>query len=85
MVALYGLGSGYRNIPLIKIIEDPNLRDSKYSYLVQACDTVAYFLKQRFLPNKYIHRSGAQFYYDRLDPILNKRASTTHPLGIVVL
>lgn len=78
-------GPGSRNIPIVKIIEDPNSRDSKYSYLVQACDTIAYFLRQRIVPNRYVHRMGAQYYYDRLDPILNKRASRNHKLGIVML
>lgn len=78
-------GSGSRNIPIVKIIEDPNSRDSKYSYLVQACDTVAYFLRQLLVPNRYIHQSGAQFYYDRLGPILNTKASRTNRRGIVML
>jgi hypothetical protein len=85
LVSIYGMGSGYRNIPIVKIIEDPNMRDSKYSYLVQACDVVAYFLLQRFTPNNYIRNMGAHHYYDRLRPVLNVRASTAHPLGIVVL
>jgi hypothetical protein len=84
-MAIYGIGSGYRNLPITKIIEDPNMRDSKYSYLIQACDVVAYFLLQRFSPNNYIRSMGAQHYYDRLRPVLNVRASRTNPLGIVVL
>jgi len=85
MVSIYGMGSGYRNLPIRKIIEDPNSRDSKYSYLIQACDVVAYFLFERSVPNKYIRRMGAQHYFDRLLPVLNTRASKTSPLGIVVL
>jgi hypothetical protein len=85
MVSMYGMGSGYRIIPIRKIIEDPNSRDSKYSYLIQSCDVVAYFLLQKYAPNKYIRRMGAQHYFDRLTPVLNLRASRTNPLGIVVL
>lgn len=59
MVSIYGMGSGYRNLPIVKIIEDPNMRDSKYSYIIQACDVVAYFLLQRFVPNNYIRSMGA--------------------------
>jgi Protein of unknown function (DUF3800) len=84
-VSIYGMGSGYRNLPIRKIVEDPNLRDSKYSYLIQACDTIAYFLLQRFAPNGFIRRMGARNYFDRLEPVLNKRASRTDPLGIVEL
>ncbi len=84
-VSMYGMGSGYRMLPIRKIIEDPNSRDYKYSYLIQSCDVVAYFLLQRFVPNKYIRKMGAQYYFDRLAPILNTRASRTDPLGIVVL
>jgi len=85
IVSIYGMGSGYRNLPIVKIIEEPNMRDSKYSYLIQACDVVAYFLLQRFAPNHYVRNMGAQHYYDRLRPVLNVRASRTNPLGIVVL
>jgi hypothetical protein len=84
-VSIYGTGSGYRMMPIRKIIEDPNSRDSKYSYLIQSCDVVAYFLLQRFAPNNYIRKMGAHHYFDRLAPVLNTRASRTDPLGIVVL
>ena len=46
--------SGSRNIPIVKVIEDPNMRDSKESYLIQVVDTVAYFLKQYIDPSKYM-------------------------------
>ena len=54
MVALYG--PGYRNIPILRVIEDPNLRDSRTSYPVQSCDAAAFFLLQRFCPNGFIRR-----------------------------
>lgn len=75
---------GVRNVPLLRIIEDPSPRDSASSYMIQAADVAAYFAYQRFHPNKYIKRSGAQHYFDRLAPVLNLKASA-HPLGIVVL
>jgi hypothetical protein len=85
MASLYGLGSGYRDKPIVRVIEDPSLRDSRTSYPIQACDTVSYFLTQRFRPNRFIKKAGAQFLFDRLAPVLNKHASTNNPLGIVRL
>jgi hypothetical protein len=85
MSSLYGLGSGYRNMPILRVIEDPSLRDSRASYPIQACDTVAYFLMQRFRPNKFVKKAGAQLLFERLDPVLNKHASTRNRLGIVHL
>jgi hypothetical protein len=76
---------GYRNMPLLRIIEDPYPKDSQDSYFIQASDTCAYFALQKFAPNSFVRRAGAQNYIGRLSPILNKRASTAHPLGIVVL
>ena len=76
---------GYRNIPIKRIIEDPFGKDSEDSLPVQMVDVVAYFLHQRFKPNAFVIRSGAQHYFDQLKPVLNLVARSSHPLGIVVL
>lgn len=78
-------GSGYRNIPITRIVEDPSERDSKSSLPIQACDVVAYFLMQKLSPNSYIRKKSASKYFDRLEPVLNKNATNRDPLGIVKL
>jgi hypothetical protein len=78
-------GPGARNMPILRIIEDPHPKDSKDSYFIQSCDVCAYFLMQKFRPNRFIHRSGAQHYLNRLGPTLNRRATYANGLGIVVL
>jgi hypothetical protein len=78
-------GSGFRNKPLTRIIEDPSFRRSDHSYFIQAADLAAFLLYQYLLPNAYIRRVGARHYLRRLDPILCKHASPTDPLGIVNL
>ncbi|MFC2966508.1 DUF3800 domain-containing protein [Acidimangrovimonas pyrenivorans] len=78
-------GVGYRNIPILRVIEDPSPRNSARSLPIQACDVVAYFLHQRHHPNSYVRKSGATRYYDRLAPVLNTHASRSNPLGIVTL
>ncbi|MBL4627515.1 MAG: DUF3800 domain-containing protein [Roseicyclus sp.] len=78
-------GNGYRNVPILRIIEDPSERDSRASLPIQSCDVVAYFLMQKYNPNSYIRRKSATKYFDRLDPVLNKRASTANPQGVVLL
>lgn len=77
---------GTRNIPIVRIIEDPSGRDSAESLPIQVCDVAAYFLKQLLQPNSYIRRKSAANYFVRLQPVLNKRASRADPaLGIVRL
>lgn len=78
-------GPGYRNMPLLRIVEDPHPKDSKDSYFIQACDTTAYFLLQKFKPNSFIRRAGAQHYFHRLTPVLNTRTSQANEFGIVML
>jgi hypothetical protein len=48
--APHGGYGGSRNLPIRRIVEDPNGRDSAYSYIIQACDVIAYFLMQRLRP-----------------------------------
>lgn len=79
------IGAGYRQLPIQRVIEDPHGKDSRQSYLVQAVDVTAYFLMQKYAPNARIRKTGATNYYDRLLPVLNKKASGKNPLGIVEL
>jgi Protein of unknown function (DUF3800) len=77
----YGYES--RNIPIRKIIEDPHFKDSRSSLPIQMADVCAYFLHQRFAPNSYIKKKAAHNYFDRLQPVLNLKASTSNAMGIV--
>ncbi|MBZ0217748.1 MAG: DUF3800 domain-containing protein [Fimbriimonadaceae bacterium] len=76
-------GPGTRNMPIVKIIEDPSGRDSGESLPIQMCDVSAYFLKQSVDPSVYLRKKAATNYFSRLEPVLNKRASGRDRLGVV--
>lgn len=76
-------GLAPRNLPMVRIIEDPHHKNSAESYFIQACDTAAYLLQQKFSPSAYFKRKGAQHYFNRLQPILNTHASRANGFGIV--
>ena len=78
-------GPGFRDIPMVRIVEDAYAKDSRDSYMIQACDVCAYFLFQKHAPCSFVRKRGATHYFNRLDPILNKRASATNGFGIVYL
>lgn len=78
-------GGGYRNLTLSTIVEDPNFRDSEFSYFIQAADVAAYLLFQRVSPNGYMRKKGGGAYFRRLEPVLCKVAATMDPDGIVRL
>jgi hypothetical protein len=77
-------GSGYRNLQLKAIVEDPVHRDSRVTYFIQAVDTIAYLLYQKGQPNAYMKKVGGQAYFKRLKPILCLHAAPSHPFGIVL-
>lgn len=76
---------GYRNLPILRVIEEPSERNSALSLPIQACDTIAYFLHQKLKPNSYIAKMRARAYFDRLAPVLNTKASAKNPEGIVFI
>ena len=73
-------GQGYRNMPILRVIEDPSERNSANSLPIQACDTIAYFLHQSLNPNAYVRKMRATRYFDRLSPVLGSRP--VNPLAL---
>jgi len=75
----------YKDEPIKVIIEDPVLRDSRDSYLIQVADCAAYLLKQSIQPCGYMKKHGGSAYFQRLDPVLCKHACSKDPQGVVRL
>lgn len=83
--SLPGIVPGYRNLTLNKVIEDPNFRESDHSYFIQAVDLAAFLLYQRLSPSAYMRKKSGHLYFEKLDPVLCKAATTKDPQGIVRL
>ena len=69
------------NQPIQVLIENPVMRDSRDSYLIQAADCAAFLLKQQIDPSGYMRKHGGNAYFRRLDPVLCKKASLKDPSG----
>jgi hypothetical protein len=74
-----------RNLPIRSVVEDPVLRDSRHSYFIQMADVCAYFAQQYFKPNKVVKKQGARNYYQRLEPVVIKKAASGNLLGMVIV
>lgn len=76
--------TGFRNMAINTIVEDPNFRDSADSYFIQAADIIAFLLYQKYAPNSYIKKKSGQNYFRKLEPILCRHVSNSKN-GIVEL
>jgi len=68
-------GPGTKNILVSSVIEDPNFRDSRHSYFIQAVDVCTYLLLQQNIPCRYFSNRNAKNYFTRLQPILRSVVS----------
>ena len=74
-----------RELRLANVIEDPNFKDSRHSFFIQAADVAAFLLYQQLCPSTYMRRKGATNYFERLDGIICKAGPPTDLHGIVRL
>lgn len=74
---------GSYNAPTDFILEDPFSRDSTNSYFIQTVDVIAHLLYRKEYPKGSLKKFGLENQFDRLDPILLKKASKDDELGIV--
>lgn len=82
------LGSGattHVNRPVRFLIEDPVVRNSAESYLIQVADCSAYLLKQSLQPGSFMRRHGGNAYFQRLKPVLCVAASRKDPAGLGIV
>lgn len=82
------LGSGKSiriNRPVRFLIEDPVVRDSTESYLIQVADCAVFLLKQSLQPSNYMRRHGGNAYFQRLQPVLCIAASRKDPAGMGIV
>lgn len=78
-------GQSSRNLTIHHIVEDPIMRDSSNSLIIQMVDVVAYCAMQKFKSSSYMKKKRGNLYYDRLNTSLCKVASSSDPQGIVRL
>lgn len=76
-------GTSSKNIPILRIIEDPVFKDSARSYFIQFVDFAAYALLRRERPLASKTKYGLDKAFDLLSPILVREASRKDPDGII--
>jgi Protein of unknown function (DUF3800) len=82
----HGTGaSTHLNCPVRLIIENPVLRQSHESYLIQAADCCAFLLKQNLQPSSFMRKTGGNAYFERLRPVLCAAASRKDPAGLGIV
>lgn len=88
---------GYRNTPIVGLVEDIMAKESSESYFIQACDFVSFFVdlyyrvmeKHQDMP-KRVSRVIDETFLQRLmitlkaGNVLNLKASNNHPYGFVI-
>lgn len=71
------------NAPIDNILEDTFSRASHHSYFLQSVDVVAHLLYRKEIPKGSLKKFGIEYCFNKLEPILLKKANANDLLGIV--
>lgn len=74
---------GTYNAPINNILEDPFSRNSNQSYFIQTVDVIAHLLYRKEYPKGSLKKYGLEYQFNKLKPILLRKASKSDSLGIV--
>jgi hypothetical protein len=76
---------GFYNAPVRTIIEDPFFRESQHSYFVQIADIISHSLYRKLYVKGSYRRYNLHKFYDYLDPIILKTATSKDPLNMGIV
>jgi hypothetical protein len=72
-----------KNIPIERVIEDPQFKNSANSYFIQHVDFTAFALLRREKPTPRIKRHGIHRSFDILDECLETVCNPKDPKGVI--
>ena len=75
--------NGPYNAPINHILEDPFSRNSDQSYFIQSVDVIAHLLYRKEYPKGSFKKYGLEYQFNKLEPVLLKKASKEDEFGIV--
>ncbi len=76
---------GYYHNPVLRVVEDPVIRQSQHSYFVQLADLIAHALYRKEHPKGSYRQFNVDQLFDAIQPLLLREASRSDPDGIVRL
>jgi hypothetical protein len=76
-------GAFTRNIPIDRILEDPQFKSSQKSYFIQTADFLAHGLLRREVPTAKARRNRIHRSFDQLDRTLTRECNGSDPMGII--
>lgn len=79
----WGDGSPAKNLPLDRIIEDPQFKESHRSYFIQQADLMAFGLLRREAPTPRIRRYGSHKSFDQMEDCLEKACNRNDAKGVI--
>lgn len=76
-------GGVTKNIPIERIIEDPQFKSSQKSYFIQVADIVAFGLLRREVPTPKARQRRIHKSFEKLDLTLTRECNRQDPFGII--